>query len=67
MSGTTPLNIAAYRGHIDVVRLLLQQPNIDITIADEDGTPKQSAQKRGHTEIVKLLKEARIFSFVLHI
>ena len=50
--------MASDQGHIEIVRLLLQQPNIDITTKDDWGTsPQEIAQKKGHTQIVKLLQQ----------
>ncbi len=51
----TPLSLAAYDGHIEVVRYLLAQ-GADPSIATRNGVkPWRRAQKRGHWKIVKLL------------
>ncbi len=55
----TPLIYAAGLGHLDIVKLLLNQPNIDINIVDSGGLSALSAAAmRGHTEIMKLLLQA---------
>ena len=55
----TPLFIASMKGHIDIVRLLLQQPNIGIhkktTIGD---TAIGMATQNNHTDVVQLLTNA---------
>ncbi|XP_038105893.1 uncharacterized protein LOC6033723 isoform X2 [Culex quinquefasciatus] len=70
LNGQTALNIAARNGHIEIVKLLLQdrQPlndgtgrfrKIDVNHADRDGwTPLRSASWGGHTDVVKLLIES---------
>ena len=53
----TPLNIACYFGKINIVRLLLQQPNIDTNkINDWNLTPCANAEAQGHHEIVTLFE-----------
>ena len=53
------MHIAAYRGKVEVVRLLLSQPGLDINTADNDGdSPLSGAKEKGHTEIVEMLKRA---------
>ena len=55
----TPLNTASDKGHTEIVRLLLQQPNIDLNKKDDwNNSPLGEAIKKNHTEIVQLLKEA---------
>ena len=57
-SNQTPVNIAAYVGHLEVVRLLLSRPGLDITTANKWGrTPEATARKQGHAAIVSLLQE----------
>ena len=54
-TGNTPLWIAAGRGHLDMVQLLIAQGG-DVAIASKDGsTPISMACKGNHTEIVTLL------------
>ena len=46
------------RGHVEVVRVLLSVPGIDIATADQWGTtPLEIALENGHSEVVSLLKE----------
>lgn len=50
--GFTPLYIAAYKGHTEVVRMLLEaQVNVD----DGNITPLVAAAENGHSDVVKLL------------
>ena len=50
-----PLYLAAMKGHIEVVKLLLDK-GADISVAHADGwTPLNAAATRGHLEVVKLL------------
>ena len=54
-TGNTPLWIAAGRGHLDMVKLLIDQDG-DVAIASKDeSTPISMACKGNHTEIVALL------------
>ena len=54
----TPLHSAAFYGHIDVVRQLLEQgENIEARRSDNGSTPFHIAARRGHTEVVGLLLE----------
>ncbi len=56
----TLLGYAVYRGHTDIVELLLKQPNIDVNLAQKEGAPPlYLAATRGHVEIVRLLLGAR--------
>jgi ankyrin repeat protein len=53
----TALMVAAFHGHIDIVKLLVQA-NCDISIKDSDGyTALMNAQHRKHREIVEYLTE----------
>ena len=55
----TPLNISSDEGHTEIVRLLLQQPNIDLNKKDDwNDSPLGGAIKKNHTEIIQLLKNA---------
>ena len=52
----TPLMIAAFHGHLDVVKALARA-GADVTRTDGDGsTALRNAQARGHTDIVGFLK-----------
>ena len=55
----TPLILACFLGRIDCVRLLLENPHIDIDLASEDSgyTPLCVACLTGNYEIVKMLLE----------
>ena len=52
----TPINIAAYAGHLGVVRFLLSK-GADCTIKDQWGnTPLALARAKGHAEVAALLE-----------
>ena len=54
--GTTPLYTAAFRGHIEVVRALLQAPGIRVNpAAGERFIPLGAAAHQGHENIARLL------------
>ena len=54
---TTPLLIAAYKGHTEIVKVLIAAgANIE-AIDDEGYTPLEVAARNGHVEVVKLLLE----------
>jgi hypothetical protein len=58
MDGRTGLIHASFRGHTEIVRLLLEH-GADVHIQDSDGqTALSYAQSQGHTEIETLLTEA---------
>ena len=55
-NGSTPLHIAARRGHTGVVRLLLEKgANIEAMNTSHRATPLDSASYGGHTDVVRLL------------
>ncbi|XP_066537457.1 KN motif and ankyrin repeat domain-containing protein 4-like isoform X1 [Hoplias malabaricus] len=56
-AGTTALISACDRGHTDIVRILLQNPECDIGLTDQGGRRALSlATQASHTEIADLLK-----------
>ena len=57
VDGLTPLYIACYRGHTDIVNALLSQESIDVNQArtNDGSTPLYAACYRGHTDIVNAL------------
>jgi len=56
--GYTPLHLAACNGHVDCVRILLNN-NADISAIDEFGkTPIQTAELSSKYTVVKVLKSA---------
>ena len=56
--GDTALNWAAYKGHTEMVKILLEA-NADIHAQDKHyTTPLHDAAQSGHTEIVKILLDA---------
>ena len=57
----TALYIAAQRGHLDVVKLLLKYEGININQATKGGfTPLHIAAQHGHLDVVKLLLQNHI-------
>ena len=56
----TLLVYAVYGGYADIVKVLLEQPNVDVNLAQTGGaTPLYLATTLGHVEIVRLLLGAR--------
>lgn len=54
--GQTPLHIAAQKGDISIVRLLLDSKTVNVNAQDSSGaTPLHLASENGHIEVVKLL------------
>jgi len=54
----TSLQIAAFYGHLEVVRQLLEKgENIEARRSDNGSTPLLTAARCGHTEVVRLLLE----------
>lgn len=55
-TAATALYIAALNGHLEVVKLLLKQPSIEINKAQQNGfTPLIVAAQSNHIEVLKLL------------
>ena len=56
-NGNTPLHVTVWNGYTDIVKLLLEQPGIDLYIKNKDGkTALDLAQEKNLTEIVNLLQ-----------
>jgi len=56
-NGNTPLHVAVWNGHKDIVELLLAQPAIDTQLKNKNGkTALDLAQEKNLTEIVNLLQ-----------
>ena len=57
ISSKTALHIASWRGHANLVALLLEHPNIDISIKEKNGkTALDMAREAKKTECVRLLE-----------
>lgn len=53
-AGETPLSVAAKRGHLDVVKLLLLNATVDASVADNGGrAPLWVAAREGRFEVVQ--------------
>ena len=56
MMGTTPLMVASWEGHIEIVKLLIENgADVNASRPYGDITALNEASQNGHTEIVKLL------------
>ncbi len=56
-NGNTPLHVAALNGYTDIVRLLLEQPGIDIGLTNNNGkTALDLARERDFIEIAQLIE-----------
>ncbi|OQR80393.1 hypothetical protein BIW11_02406 [Tropilaelaps mercedesae] len=61
--GSTALMCAAEHGYIDVVRMLLANPDVEINIADHDGqTALSIAMEAGHKDTALLIYASSNFS-----
>jgi ankyrin repeat protein len=56
--GCTPLYMAASKGFVEIVRLLLQRDEIDIHVEYEGWTVMRLVRVKKYEEIVELLMEA---------
>ena len=62
----TTLMYASDSGHTEIVRMLLERPEILVNLQDEDGyTALMRASLNGHTEIENLIKSHRNFKETL--
>ena len=52
------LGVSCQYGHLKIVRLLLQQPSIDVNKGAKGWSPLVLAKHNNHNEIIQLLKEA---------
>ena len=53
----TALHFASSWGHTEIIKLLLNHPNIKVNITNDDGrTPLDITSDKGHTQIVELLE-----------
>lgn len=56
--GSAALHVAAYFGHVEVVKLLLGDSDIDVDIRNSHGeTPLHKAALTGRKEVVQLLAD----------
>ena len=55
----TPLHIASSKGHIEIIKLLMTNPNLEINPKNTvEETPLYKAAKFGYNEVIKLLLAA---------
>ena len=53
--GLTPIHCAAWNGHVEIVRLLMETTDNPNAPDISGRTPMKLAEHKGHQEIVKLL------------
>lgn len=64
----TPLHMAANKGHLPIVKFLLEEGNSNPLSLDEDGnTPLHHASMEGSFEVLKFLTLTTDFSPTVHI
>jgi ankyrin repeat protein len=62
----TPLYVACWKNHVNVVKILLEQEQLRVNQADEFGlTPLHRACIEGHVDIVRLLLDHRNIDITL--
>ena len=53
--GQTPLSVGCAHGQVSVVRLLLKDPRVDVTLDSDYGTPLWYASCEGKHEVIEWL------------